>query len=74
LLADGFEPDLRAILQLLGHADALTLDRPALEKRLDDYKSAYAAELAARIAADATIAPRMPQGFRDAIADLRTLT
>jgi putative ATP-dependent endonuclease of OLD family len=74
LLADGFEPDLRAILQSLGHGDGPTLDRPSLEKRLEDYKTAYAAELAARIAADPTIAPRMPRVFRDAIADLRTLT
>jgi putative ATP-dependent endonuclease of the OLD family len=73
LLADGFEPDLRVILQSLGHADAPTLDRSALEKRLEDYKTAYAAELAARIAVDPTLALRMPQIFRDAIADLRTL-
>jgi hypothetical protein len=65
---------LRAILQSLGHADTPTLDRPALEKRLEAYKTAYAAELATRIAADPTLAPRMPQVFRDAIADLRTLT
>jgi putative ATP-dependent endonuclease of OLD family len=74
LLHDGFEADLRAILQSLGHADTPTLDRPALEKRLEAYKTAYAAELATRIAGDPTLAPRMPQVFRDAIADLRTLT
>jgi hypothetical protein len=43
------EPKLRAILQSLGHADGAPLDRPNLEKRLDRYKTAYAAELANRI-------------------------
>jgi putative ATP-dependent endonuclease of the OLD family len=74
LLADGFDPDLRAILQSLGHADAQTIDRPTLERRLEDHKIAYAAELASRIAIDLAVATRMPQVFRDAISDLRTLT
>ena len=74
LLADGLEPELRAILQTLGQHDVPEIDRPTLERRLDDTKTAYAAELAKRIAADATLAQRMPRAFRDAIASLRGLT
>jgi putative ATP-dependent endonuclease of OLD family len=74
LLADGLEPELRTILTTLGQADAATIDRAALEKRLENYKTAYAAELASRIAIDATLAQRMPQVFRDAIGELRGLT
>ena len=74
LLADGLEAELRAVLQSIGQPNALTIDRPGLEKCLDDNKTRYAAELAARLAADATLPPRMPQTFRDAIAGLRGLT
>jgi putative ATP-dependent endonuclease of OLD family len=74
LLADGLEGELRAILQALGQSDALTIDRPTLEGRLGKYKTGYAAELASRISRDATLAQRMPQAFRDAIAQLRGLT
>jgi putative ATP-dependent endonuclease of OLD family len=74
LLADGLESDLRAILQKLGHADAAALDPPNLEKRLDRYKTAYAAELAIRITGDDALAQRMPEAFRSAIAELRGLT
>jgi len=73
LLADGLEPELRDILHGLGHADALTIDRPTLDKRLEDNKTAYAAALSHRIAADPGLAQRMPQAFRDAIARLRGL-
>jgi putative ATP-dependent endonuclease of the OLD family len=55
LLADGFDADMRGILQSLGHADALEIDRAELEKRLDKNKTAYAAELVKRLAADATL-------------------
>jgi putative ATP-dependent endonuclease of OLD family len=74
LLADGLEPELRAALQSIGEANALTIDRAALEKCLDDNKTRYAAELATRIAADVTLAQRMPQALRDAITGLRGLT
>jgi putative ATP-dependent endonuclease of OLD family len=73
LLADGLEPELRAALQGIGEANALTIDRRALEKSLDDNKTRYAAALAAHIAADVTLAPRMPIAFRDAILGLRGL-
>ncbi len=74
LLADGLEPELRSILQSIGQADALTIDRPALERRLQNSKTTYAAELAARIAGDQPLAQRMPEPFRDAIAALRGLS
>jgi putative ATP-dependent endonuclease of OLD family len=73
LLADGLEAELRAALQNSGVANALTIDRPALERRLDQSKTRYAAELAAQIAANATLGERMPQPFRDAITALRGL-
>jgi putative ATP-dependent endonuclease of OLD family len=73
LLADGLEPDLRAILQELGQADAQAIDRPTLEARLKNCKVDIAAKLAERIAADPTLAPRMLQRFRDAIGELRGL-
>lgn len=74
LLADGLEPELRAILQTLGHHDADSIDKEALSKRLEDNKTAYAAALAERISEDAALAQRMPQAFRDAITDLKGIT
>lgn len=74
LLADGLEPELRNVLQSVGIADAVTMDLPALERCLDNHKTRYAAELAVRIAADPVLALRLPQAFRDAIANLRGLT
>jgi putative ATP-dependent endonuclease of OLD family len=73
LLADGLEPDLRTVLQNIDVANALTMDRPTLERSLDSNKTRYAAELAIQIAASKTLAQRMPQAFRDAIAALRGL-
>ncbi len=74
LLADGLEAELRGVLQSLGHTDALTIDMPTLEKRLEKNKTAYAAELAKQLRGNTALAKRMPQGFKDAIADLRGLT
>lgn len=74
LLADGLEAELRAILQATGQRDAATIDRAALETRLNKYKTTYAAELASRIEANPVLAGRMPQAFRDSIAALRGLT
>lgn len=73
LLADGLEPDLRAMLQNIGHSDANTIDLPTLQNRLNANKIPYAAELARQLRGNATLAARMPQAFRDAIADLRGL-
>ena len=69
-----FEPELRAILQSVGQAKALTIDRAGLERCLDDNKARYAAELAVRVVADVALPPRMPQAFRDAIAAMKGLT
>ena len=73
LLADGLDNELRSVIEALGYADAQGLDRAALEARLDECKTAYAAELAARIVANPALAQRMPQPFRDAIGELRGL-
>ncbi len=73
LLADGVEPELRQILAELGQADANTIDRPTLAKRLDDHKTSYAAKLADMILVNPALAARMPVRFRDAIASLRGL-
>lgn len=74
LLADGLEGELRAILLSCGHADAMTIDAQALEIRLNNNKTDYAAELAARIATDPALAQRMPEHFRNAIGSLKGLT
>jgi putative ATP-dependent endonuclease of OLD family len=74
LLADGFGADLRDILDSLGHPDAHTIGLVDLEKRLDNAKTAYAAELAKRLAATPALAAKFPQAFRQAIADLRGLS
>jgi putative ATP-dependent endonuclease of OLD family len=73
LLTDGLEPDLRQVLQAIGQVDALTMDQPALERCLRAHKTRYAAELAHRIAADPSMALRMPQALRDAVMSLRGL-
>lgn len=72
-LADGLGPELRSILQKLGQTDATTITTAELAQRLDKEKTAYAAELAAMIAADRAIAARMPHTFREAIGALRGL-
>lgn len=74
LLADGFEAELRNILQGLGVANALTMSIADLERRLEEYKTRYSSELAARLAGNAALAGRMPQAFRNAITALRELT
>jgi len=74
LLADGLEAELGGILQSTGVANALMMDRAALERCLAKNKTLYAAELAVQIAANVALAQRMPQAFREAIAALRGLT
>lgn len=73
LLADGLGPELRQALLSIGHADAMAIDQPTLERRLDENKTRYAAALGTRVAVDGAIAQRMPQVFREAIASLRGL-
>ena len=74
LLADGFEPELRAILVGLGKADAATCDVPGLEKLLDKCKTDYAAVLADQVRGNAAMAARMLEPMRRSIAALRGLT
>ncbi len=74
LLADGLDADLRASLIAIGQADALTIDEPTLQTRLEKAKTAYCAELAARMGTTPDLAARMPEAFRNAIASLRGLT
>jgi putative ATP-dependent endonuclease of OLD family len=72
LLADGLEPELRAIASTWQNTAAMTL--PQLRKCLEHHKIGVAAALADRIAADAAFAARMPQVFRDGIFALRGFT
>jgi putative ATP-dependent endonuclease of OLD family len=74
LLADGFETELRDILQSIGHKDALKIDLTGLKQRLAKYKTAYAAELANRILKDNNLAAKMPKDFREAISNLSSIS
>lgn len=74
LLADGLEPELRAVCQAIGHSDAHAIDVPRLEARLTKEKVRYAAELAVRIETEPSLAQRMPKQFRDAIGALKGLS
>ncbi len=73
-LADGMEGDLRLALQTIGQQDAMSIDRPMLESRLNNYKTDYAGVFAFRIAADPGFAKKMPDLFRSTIMRLRGLT
>lgn len=74
LLSDGLEAELRSVLQTLGEANALTMNRTDLERCLEKNKTRYSAELAARLTGNPALAGQMPQAFRDAITGLRGLT
>lgn len=74
LIADGIEPELRAILNTLGRPNALTCDLPTLMTHLEKTKTDYAALLAKQIKADPTLAQRILEPVRQAIASLRGLT
>ncbi|RTL85750.1 MAG: DUF2813 domain-containing protein [Hyphomicrobiales bacterium] len=73
LLRDGLESELRQILTDVGVRDAVSCDASGLESRLSKRKTDYAAELARLVTADAALAGRLPQAFRDAIGELRGL-
>ena len=76
LMTDGLGPELREILSELGEQNARDFEEQALQARLRERKTktAYAAALAARLHADATLAERAPEEFRKAVTDLRGLT
>jgi len=73
LLADGFESELRSLLQELGETDALEIDRATLEKRLDKMKTHCASGLSSKILGNEDLAQRMPLVFRETIESLRGL-
>ena len=73
MIADGLEDELRTVLTQIGVGGAASADQAALLGHLRGHKTAYAAELAALLSGNADLAGRMPQAFRDAIADLRGL-
>ena len=73
LVADGLEPELRDVLVTSGIPDASQLAGDSLAARLRNNKTAYAAELAARVRQDADMARRAPEAFRTAIEQLRGL-
>ena len=73
LVADGLGPELREALAALSIQDAHALNDEDLVVRLRANKTAYTAELAARIRRDAELAQRAPEAFRTAIDQLRGL-
>lgn len=73
LVADGLQPELKAILTSLGNAGAAALDDAALIATLKDDKSGYAAILGRQCAENPALAQRMPEPFRLAIQSLRGL-
>lgn len=74
MIADGLEVELRAALTQAGVAAATTADAAALLDLLRHHKTGYAAALVDMMRGNAALAGRMPQAFRDSIADLRGLT
>jgi putative ATP-dependent endonuclease of the OLD family len=73
LIADGLQPELKAILGAKGVPGAATMADPALIVALKDDKCGYAAELGAQCAGDPTLAQRMPLQLREVITILRAL-
>lgn len=71
LVADGNGTTLRELLEESGVRDAQGLNDADLVTRLRRRKSAYAAELAARVRTQPDLANRMPKAFREAIDQLR---
>lgn len=74
MIADGLDAELRTALTRAGVAAAATVDAAALPNLLRAHKTGYAAALVDMMRGNAALTSRMPQAFRDAIADLRGLT
>jgi putative ATP-dependent endonuclease of OLD family len=74
MIADGIHTELRTALTQAGVAAAATADAAALLDLLRNHKTGYAAALVDMMRGNAALAGRMPQAFRDSIADLRGLT
>jgi putative ATP-dependent endonuclease of OLD family len=73
LVADGLQPELKAILAAQGMANAATLSDVDLITALKDDKCGYAAELGAQCAASLPLTQRMPLALREAIDAFRAL-
>lgn len=73
LLADGIEPELRAILHGLGKANATTCDQPTLLRMLESCKTEYTAALAAELRGNPALAGRILEPVRAALALVRGL-
>jgi putative ATP-dependent endonuclease of OLD family len=71
LLADGHEKLLRDILADISGPSAQTCSINELKKRLKNKKTAYMTELAPMIAADLTLAVKMPKPFVQFIKQLK---
>ncbi|MER9592747.1 AAA family ATPase [Mesorhizobium australicum] len=73
LVADGLQPELKAILIAQGVAGVANMSDADLIASLKDDKCGYAAELAAQCAADPALTLRMPLQLRDVITVLKAL-
>ncbi|MDU8945997.1 ATP-dependent nuclease [Ovoidimarina sediminis] len=73
LVADGLQPELKAILAAQGMADVETLNDVDLVAALKDDKCGYATELGAQCADNLPLTQRMPLALREAIDALRAL-
>lgn len=73
LVAEGLQPELKAILTAQGVANAAALSDADLVTALKEDKCGYAAALGAQCAADPALTQRMPQAMREAIDVLRAL-
>lgn len=73
LVADGLQPELKAILAAQGATGSTTLNDVSLVAALKDDKCGYAAVLGAQCATDSALTQRMPAALRDAIVTLRAL-
>ncbi|MBG0796645.1 AAA family ATPase [Methylocystis sp. L43] len=74
LVADGLQPELKAILISFGNAAAASFDDATLIATLENDKIGYAAVLAKQCAENPVLAQRMSAPFRNAILSLRGLT
>lgn len=73
LVADGLQPELKAVLAAQGIANAATLNDADLVSALKEDKCGYAAALGAQCAASPALTARMPLALREAIEALRAL-
>lgn len=73
LVADGLQPELKAILVAQGQASAATFSDADLVASLKDDKCGYAAELGAQCAMSTELTQRMPLQLQEVITELRAL-